>query len=58
MVQRNAMESWKGGVSFMKLLQKDSDITKHLSPKEIEEIFDLHYYLRNVDYIFGRVFKS
>lgn len=58
MVQRNAMESWKRGESFMKLLQNDSDITKHLSPKEIEEIFDLHYYLRNVDYIFGRVFKS
>ncbi|WP_333653965.1 adenylosuccinate lyase [Dissulfurispira sp.] len=58
MVQKNAMESWKRGVSFMKLLQEDSDITKHLSPKEIEEIFDLHYYLRNVDYMFGRVFES
>jgi adenylosuccinate lyase len=56
MVQRNAMESWKDGVSFMKLLQKDGEITKHLSPEEIEEIFDLRYYLRNVDYIFKRVF--
>lgn len=58
LVQRNAMESWKEGVSFMKLLQKDREITKYLSHKEIEEVFDLHYYLRNVDYIFGRVFKS
>jgi adenylosuccinate lyase len=58
MVQRNAMESWKEGMSFMTLLQKDNEITKYLSTKEIEEIFDLHYYLRNVDYIFGRVFKS
>jgi adenylosuccinate lyase len=58
MVQKNAMESWKEGVSFMKLLQKDSDITKYLSHREIEEIFDLRYYLRNVDYIFGRVFES
>lgn len=58
MVQRNAMESWRKGVSFMKLLQKDSEITKHLSPREIEDIFDLQYYLRNIDYIFNRVFNE
>lgn len=58
MVQRDAMESWKQGTSFMKLLQKDSDIIHHLSPKEIEEIFDLQYYLRNVDFIFSRVFNE
>lgn len=58
MVQRNAMESWKEGMSFMTLLQKDNEITKYLSPKEIEEIFDMKYYLRNVDYIFRRVFNE
>ncbi|MDA8213904.1 MAG: adenylosuccinate lyase [Nitrospiraceae bacterium] len=58
MVQRNAMESWKQGISFMKLLQKDSEITKYLSHQEIEEIFDLQYYLRNIDYIFNRVFNE
>jgi adenylosuccinate lyase len=58
MVQRNAMESWKEGMSFMTLLQKDNEITKYLSHKEIEEIFDLRYYLRNVDYIFSRVFEG
>ncbi|MCL4457127.1 MAG: adenylosuccinate lyase [Nitrospirae bacterium] len=56
LVQKNAMESWREGESFKKLLQKDAGITKHLSHQEIEEIFDLKYYLRNVDYIFGRVF--
>lgn len=58
MVQRNAMESWSKGASFMKLLQKDSDIAKHLSPQEIEDLFDLKYYLRNIDYIFNRVFNE
>ncbi|MBI3591891.1 MAG: adenylosuccinate lyase [Nitrospirae bacterium] len=58
MVQRNAMESWGKGISFMKLLQKDSDISKYLSPQDIEEIFDLKYYLRNIDYIFKRVFDK
>ncbi|MEW5746218.1 MAG: adenylosuccinate lyase [Nitrospirota bacterium] len=56
MVQRNAMESWGKGISFMKLLQEDSDIATYLSPQEIEHLFDLTYYLRNVDYIFKRVF--
>ncbi len=56
LVQRNAMESWSKGVSFMKLLQKDSDIGKYLSSREIEAIFDLKYYLRNIDFIFSRVF--
>ncbi|MCC6345801.1 MAG: adenylosuccinate lyase [Nitrospirales bacterium] len=56
LVQRNAMESWSKGVAFMKLLQKDAGIAQHLSPREIEEIFDLKYYLRNVDFVFRRVF--
>jgi adenylosuccinate lyase len=58
LVQRNAMESWGKGAAFMKLLQKDTDIAKYLSPQEIENIFDLSYYLRNIDYIFERVFKE
>ena len=58
LVQRNAMESWSKGVSFMKLLQEDSDIGAYLSAKEIEAIFDLKYYLRHVDFIFRRVFNE
>jgi adenylosuccinate lyase len=58
MVQRNAMESWKRGMSFKELLLKDAKITKHLSPAEIENIFDLKYYLRNIDFIFSRVFTN
>ena len=58
LVQRNAMESWSKGVSFMKLLQKDSDISAHLSTREIEAIFDLKYYLRHIDFIFRRVFNE
>ena len=57
-VQRNAMESWGKGVSFMKLLQKDRDVCSYLSPQEIEALFDLNYYLRHVDFIFRRVFNK
>jgi adenylosuccinate lyase len=56
MVQRNAMESWSRGVSFMELLIKDRDIARYISEAEIRGIFDLDYYLRNIDFIFNRVF--
>lgn len=56
-VQRNAMKSWRDGVGFKKLLLKDKDVKKYLKPEVIEKIFDLKYYLKNVDYIFRRVFK-
>jgi adenylosuccinate lyase len=58
LVQKNAMESWSKGVSFMKLLKEDSAIGAYLSPGEIETIFDLKYYLRHVDFIFRRVFNE
>ena len=58
LVQRDAMESWSKGASFMKLLQKDSSISPYLSPQEIEAVFDLKYYLRHIDFIFRRVFNE
>jgi adenylosuccinate lyase len=55
-VQRNAMKSWQTGVQFRKILSRDADFKRYLTAKEIEDIFDLKYYLKNVDYIFRRVF--
>jgi adenylosuccinate lyase len=57
-VQRIAMKSWKERINFKKILLKDKEIKKYLTPKEIGEIFDLTYYLKNVDYIFQRVFEK
>jgi adenylosuccinate lyase len=57
-VQRNAMKSWKAGVQFKKLVLKDSAVKKYLSSQEIESIFNLEYYLKNVSFIFKRVFGS
>jgi adenylosuccinate lyase len=57
-VQRNAMKSWKEGVDFLELLKRDRDVTDRLSADELDSIFDLSYYLRNIDYIFSRVFDE
>jgi adenylosuccinate lyase len=56
-VQDNAMKAWKEDKNFKQLILKDKRVRKHLSQQEIEDCFDLNYYLRNVDYIFKRVFK-
>ena len=58
LVQRVAMKSWKTETSFRKLLKKDREVRKYLSAGELDSIFDLRYYLKNIDYIFERVFGS
>ncbi|MBU1870131.1 MAG: adenylosuccinate lyase [Candidatus Omnitrophica bacterium] len=54
-VQRCAMKTWKEGSDFKANLLSDSDVPKYLSAKELDKIFELDYYLRNVNKIFKRV---
>jgi len=56
LVQRNAMQAWKDGEDFKALLLSDEKIRKHLNTEEIEDCFDLQFYLRHVETIFQRVF--
>jgi len=57
-VQRNAMRSFHEQKDFKTLLLADPDLTRVLSPAEIEKAFDLNDQLRNVDAIFDRVFAT
>jgi adenylosuccinate lyase len=57
-VQRNAMRSFHEQKDFKELLLADSDLTRVLSPADIEKAFDLNEQLRNVDVVFDRVFKT
>jgi adenylosuccinate lyase len=57
-VQRNAMKCWDEGADFRALVSADKDITAHLSREQIEAVFSLDKYLRNVDEVFARVFVS
>ncbi len=56
LVQKTAMESWRRRKDFKALVKKDRAIMKHLKASEINEIFDLGHYLRNVDFVFKRAF--
>jgi adenylosuccinate lyase len=55
--QRNAMKVWDEGGDYRKLIMEDADISSHLSTEEIDRVFDLKHYLRNVDAVFARVFN-
>jgi adenylosuccinate lyase len=55
-VQKHAMQVWKGEGDFLTLLKGDKDVRAKLKPKEIEENFDLGYHFKHVDTIFKRVF--
>ena len=55
-VQTRAMEVWEGSGTFKERLLADKDLAKHLTPKEIDAIFDLDYHLKHVETIFERVF--
>jgi adenylosuccinate lyase len=56
LVQRNAMTAWQGGGDFKALLLADAEVTRALSPQQIEALFDLGYHTKHVDEIFARVF--
>ncbi len=55
LVQRNAMKSWRQGLDFKELLLKDKEVLRYINRPELDKIFDLDYYLRNVNKILKRV---
>ena len=57
-IQSNAMKAWNTDKSFKELLKKDKRLAKVITEKELDECFDLKYYMKFVDQIFKRVFRS
>jgi adenylosuccinate lyase len=57
-VQRNAMDVWKSGGDFKRVLKNDQDIRRYLTGKEIDDCFDISHTLKKVDFIFKRVFQK
>ena len=57
-VQRNAMKAWDENGDFQELIKGDGDVNKNLSAPEIDRVFSLETYLRNIETIFARVFKA
>jgi len=58
LVQKHAMNAWKQGLDFKKLVLADKEISGRVSRQKIEHAFDLQRQLRNIDKIFARVFPA
>ncbi len=54
LVQRNALSAFDNDGNFRENVLNDKEILKHLSKDEIENCFDINYYLRNIDSIFEK----
>jgi len=54
-IQPLSMISFNTGVSFKELVQSNENIMKTLNIEEIEDAFEINYFLRNVDIIYKRV---
>ena len=56
MVQRHALKAARDGGDLKREVSQDAEIRRYLSHRDIEQIWDLKHYLKNVDFIFNRVF--
>jgi adenylosuccinate lyase len=54
-VQSSTLEAFKEGVDFKKALDKNSELKKYMSFKEINNCFDEKYHIKHVDKIFRNV---
>jgi adenylosuccinate lyase len=54
-VQRNAMRVWDTKADFRTLLAADPDVSTHMTPAEIDAVFDYGFYTKHVDTILKRL---
>ena len=51
-VQKNSNDAWNNKIELKKLISENIEVNKTLSNQEIEEVFDINYYLKNINYKF------
>ena len=56
-VQKNAQDSFKKNVPFIKNLLKDKKVMEIISEKKLKELFDFSYHTKHINKIFNRIFK-
>jgi adenylosuccinate lyase len=57
-VQKDAMKSWNENLEFRELLAADVAVKKYLTTKDLDKIFNVNNFLKNINSIYKRVFKS
>jgi len=54
LVQPRAMQAWEEQRSFKAIVLDADEITRYLSPEDVDAAFDARYHLRHVDLLFER----
>jgi len=57
LIQSHAKASFANNINLLTLLKSDKSITSKISEKRLDKIFTYDKHLKNVNYIFKRVFK-
>ncbi len=57
LVQPLAIKAWEDKTPFIDLLKNNESIINKISNEELESLFDVKYFLKEVDNIYKRVFK-
>lgn len=55
LTQRNAMKVWAGEGTFKDLLKADAEVMQTLSEEELDALFDLSFYTKQIDFVFKKV---
>jgi adenylosuccinate lyase len=55
LVQRNAMRAWDEERDFAALVRADVEVTRHLDASALDDVFDLHATIANLDTTFDRL---
>ncbi len=56
-IQKHSVNSYKKNIDLIKLIKNDKIITSKISNNRINKIFTFSKHLKNINYIFRRVFK-
>lgn len=57
-VQKLANEAYENQKNFIDLIKNNNFVQSNLSENEINELFELDFYKKKVDYIYNKVFKN
>jgi adenylosuccinate lyase len=53
-IQAYAMKAWSEGVSFRQLVEEDAQMMRDLSPAQLDQCFDVSYYVRHAPELLRR----
>ena len=51
-VQESSNKAWNEGIELKELISINKDVTSILNNQEIQKVFDINYFLKNIDYKF------